>query len=113
MRRICAAGRLPCFATLAMPRMRLRVVWGLGVTIASFSPTNAFSKVDFPALGRPMMETKPERKPMSGLHLLGIGCVLQSPTNSLHGALGGPQPLAPPTILLQRLARPGNVSGQI
>src|SRR5579862_2364004 len=44
-----------------MPWMRLRVVCGLRVTIASFSPTRAFSSVDLPALGRPMMETKPER----------------------------------------------------
>src|SRR5437899_12972467 len=41
--------------------MRLRVVCGLCVTIASFSPTNALSSVDLPALGRPMMETNPER----------------------------------------------------
>src|ERR1700724_2298380 len=30
--------------------------------IASFSPTSALSNVDFPALGRPRMHTKPERK---------------------------------------------------
>src|SRR5437764_13480896 len=41
--------------------MRLRVVCGLAVTIASFCPTNVFSSVDFPAFGRPMMEAKPER----------------------------------------------------
>src|SRR3981081_2384121 len=41
--------------------MRLRVVWGLGEIIASFSPTSAFSIVDLPALGRPRMQTKPER----------------------------------------------------
>jgi hypothetical protein len=40
------------------------VVCGLCVTIATFSPTKAFSSVDFPALGRPMMETKPEWKGM-------------------------------------------------
>src|SRR5579862_2384302 len=44
-----------------MPWMRLRVVCGLRVTIATFSPTRAFSSVDLPALGRPMMETKPLR----------------------------------------------------
>src|SRR5258708_5020268 len=42
--------------------MRLRVVCGLGLMMANFSPTNAFSKVDLPALGRPRMQTKPERK---------------------------------------------------
>src|SRR5437868_6559633 len=41
--------------------MRSRVVCGLCVTMAIFSPTSAFSSVDLPALGRPMMETKPER----------------------------------------------------
>src|SRR5215468_829447 len=40
--------------------MRVRVVCGFGVTMASFSPTSAFNRVLLPALGRPMMETKPE-----------------------------------------------------
>src|SRR5262245_24685387 len=43
-----------------MPRMTLRVVWGLSVTIEIFSPTRLFSSVDFPELGRPRMETKPD-----------------------------------------------------
>ena len=43
-----------------MPMMRFRVVWGLGVTMATFSPTRAFSRVDFPTLGRPTMLIKPE-----------------------------------------------------
>src|SRR5271157_6037857 len=46
--------------------MVVRVVWGLSATIAIFEPTSAFSSVDFPALGRPRMETKPERKPAAG-----------------------------------------------
>ena len=41
------------------PTMRLRVVCGLGVTMASFSPTMALSRVDLPTLGRPMMATVP------------------------------------------------------
>src|SRR5437016_7665797 len=40
--------------------MRLRVVCGLAETIATFSPTSAFNSVDFPALGRPRMLTKPD-----------------------------------------------------
>src|SRR5579871_4100228 len=44
--------------------MRLRVVCGLGEMMASFSPTSALSSVDFPAFGRPRMQTKPERKGM-------------------------------------------------
>src|SRR5215472_14529828 len=41
--------------------MEVRVVWGLSATIATFWPTKALSRVDLPALGRPMMDTKPER----------------------------------------------------
>lgn len=42
-----------------MPKMRLRVVCGLGVTMESFVPRMALSNVDFPTLGLPMMATKP------------------------------------------------------
>ena len=35
------------------PRMRVRVVWGLSETIATFSPTMRLRRVDLPALGRP------------------------------------------------------------
>src|SRR5260370_18555939 len=42
--------------------MRFRVVCGLDVTIAIFCPTRLFRSVDFPALGRPTMATKPARK---------------------------------------------------
>jgi len=48
--------------TSTTPAMRLRVVWGLGVTIATFSPVSAFSSVLLPALGRPRMATNPDRK---------------------------------------------------
>ncbi len=34
-------------------QMRLRVVWGLLVTMAIFSPTRALVRVDLPTLGRP------------------------------------------------------------
>src|SRR5215467_13722623 len=42
-----------------MPWMRLRVVCGFDVTIATFCPTSRFSSVDFPALGRPTIATNP------------------------------------------------------
>src|SRR5215469_13079128 len=42
--------------------MEVRVVCGLSATIASFCPIRALSSVDLPALGRPTMETNPERK---------------------------------------------------
>src|SRR2546427_8678349 len=44
-----------------MPVIRFRVVCGRGDTIESFSPTRRFKSVDFPALGRPMSDTKPAR----------------------------------------------------
>ena len=43
-------------------RMRLRVVWGLSETIATFWPTSRLTRVDLPTLGRPTTVTKPERK---------------------------------------------------
>ena len=43
------------------PSSRVRVVCGLGVTMASFSPTRVFSSVDLPTLGRPIRAIKPHR----------------------------------------------------
>ena len=42
------------------PQMRLRVVWGLLVTMATFSPTRALVRVDLPTLGRPQMVMMPD-----------------------------------------------------
>src|SRR5258708_7760494 len=70
---ICPAERPFCAFMLTMPWMRLRVVWGLGVTMAIFSPTSTLSSVLLPAFGRPMMETNPERNPMSGRHFFRLG----------------------------------------
>src|SRR5581483_7873830 len=61
MSTIWPVGRFPLRSTLTIPWMRLRVVCGLRVTMASFSPTRAFNSVLLPAFGRPMMETNPER----------------------------------------------------
>ena len=44
---------------MAMPRMRLRVVCTLGVTMATLAPTSGLTRVDLPALGTPRMATKP------------------------------------------------------
>ena len=49
--------------SLKTPVIRLRVVWGLGVTIASFSPTIRLSSVDLPTLGRPKIATVPATVP--------------------------------------------------
>src|SRR5688572_3779797 len=51
---ICASG------VVTTPCMEVRVVCGLSATIATFCPTSAFSRVDFPAFGRPTMETNPD-----------------------------------------------------
>ena len=40
-----------------MPVIRVRVVCGLEVTIATFSPTSRFSSEDFPTFGRPTSAT--------------------------------------------------------
>ena len=44
--------------TVLMPVMRVRVVWGFGLTEAIFSPIMALSREDFPALVCPASVTK-------------------------------------------------------
>src|SRR5271169_6460649 len=90
--------------------MRLRVVWGLRVTMASFSPTSAFSSVDFPALGRPMMETKPERNGISGLHLVGVADTVQAHPHPLHAALSGLEHFETKAIFFKHFACLRNVA---
>ena len=51
--RICAS------PSIAMPISRARVVCALGLTIATFCPTSALTRVDLPALGAPITATKP------------------------------------------------------
>lgn len=46
-------------ASVAIPRMRFRVVCGLAETIEIFWPTRAFRRVDFPELGRPIIAAVP------------------------------------------------------
>src|SRR4030042_3099263 len=55
-KRIWAPGRV------LTPIILLQVVWGLGETMAIFSPTRRLSRVDLPTLGLPIMGTTPERK---------------------------------------------------
>ena len=57
---------------LKTPARRLRVVCGLGVTIASFSPTMRLSSVDLPTLGRPRIATVPATVPAT-FAAVGIG----------------------------------------
>src|SRR5271157_2702688 len=106
---ICPAGRLPLWSTLTMPWMRLRVVCGLRVTMASFSPTSAFSSVDFPALGRPMMETNPERNAMSGGPDL-PGC--ETDPHTIHASFGGFEYFEAQSVLVEDFTGLGDVSGE-
>jgi len=48
--------------TSTTPIMRLRVVCGLAVTMATFSPVRALRSVLLPTLGRPRMATNPDFK---------------------------------------------------
>src|SRR5512135_3542142 len=51
-----------CAASVVrIPSWRLRVVCGLGETAAIFWPNNAFTSVDLPTLGRPMIAMKADR----------------------------------------------------
>ena len=45
-----------------MPTIRFLVVFGFSDTADIFLPTRAFSNVDFPTLGLPTIEIKPEWK---------------------------------------------------
>ena len=47
--------------SMAMPRIGMRVVCTLRLTIDTLAPTSALTSVDLPALGAPMTATKPQR----------------------------------------------------
>ena len=48
---------------MAMPRIRIRVVCTLWVTIETLAPTMRFISVDLPAFGSPISATSPQRVP--------------------------------------------------
>src|SRR5271169_2220245 len=89
--------------------MRLRVVCGLRVTMASFSPTSAFSSVDLPALGRPMMETNPERNAMSGGPDLSG---LEADPHAAYTAFGGVEHFETQSVFVENLAGFRDVPGE-
>src|SRR5215470_13943458 len=78
--------------SIAMPSNRVRVVCGLGVTIASLRPTSRFSSVDLPAFGAPISATWPHRDP-AGTSSTVSGRVLFCPVDNL-GMGCEPNPLA-------------------
>jgi hypothetical protein len=47
--------------SIAMPRIRARVVCTLRETIVTLEPTSALTSVDLPTLGAPISATKPQR----------------------------------------------------
>src|SRR5215470_18230928 len=67
--------------------MRLRVVWGFEVTIATFCPTSRFTSVDFPAFGRPTIATNPARYPRFSFLSLTL-CPLTLSSARMHRSAG-------------------------
>ena len=56
--------------SMAMPRIRIRVVCTLWVTIETLAPTIRFKSVDLPAFGSPISATMPQRVPLTIRRLL-------------------------------------------
>src|SRR4051812_42632980 len=61
-----------------------RVVWGLSVTMETFSPTRELTRVDFPEFGRPTIVTKPDRPGCSGIFLFGFGLFISLGSDHFH-----------------------------
>src|SRR6185437_10292198 len=124
----CAAG-LPASALVFLrsgssstPRMRVRVVCGLCVTIASFCPNSAFSSVLLPAFGLPTIDTNPVRSAIplfshlqSLLVLLRLARTHRDP-HPLYFSVGRLQHFHPQRPILHHLARqrymPGDLADQ-
>src|SRR5215831_2121851 len=79
--------------SVATPSTLVRVVCGLGVTIASLLPTSRLSSVDLPAFGAPISATWPHRVGAARSPANASGCVLFCPVDDL-GVGGKPHPLA-------------------
>src|SRR6202790_3258437 len=80
--------KMSCAApSIEMPRISVRVVCTLGVTIETFAPTSALSSVDFPTFGAPISATKPQRlAPSAGSAI--ASCRLDALARQ-HGGGGG------------------------
>src|SRR5215813_3314070 len=79
--------------SIVMPSSRVRVVCGLGVTIASLRPTSRLSSVDLPAFGAPISATWPHRVGVACPAATVSGGVLLCPVDNL--CMGGePHPFA-------------------
>src|SRR5262249_35203799 len=84
---ICAA------PSIVMPSSRVRVVCGLGVTIASLRPTSRLSNVDLPAFGAPISATWPHRVCVACPAATVSRCLLFCPVDDL-GVGAEPYPFA-------------------
>ena len=74
-----------------MPRIVCLVVCGRLDVIATFEPTSALVKVDFPVFGRPTKQTKPERNSV-------IFCTHHFRAADQHGADADPPAVVGPTL---------------
>src|SRR5262249_43615388 len=79
--------------SVATPSTRVRVVCGLGVTIASLWPTTRLRRVDLPAFGAPINATWPHRVGVVRSWANTSGCVPFCPVDDL-GVGGKPHPAA-------------------
>src|SRR5450631_887741 len=91
--------------------MRLRVVCGLGVTIASFSPTIRLSSVDLPTLGRPRMATVPATAPATAPAGFFGACAPWSCVRSFMGGLLIAQMSCYPEVMCSPVVRRGLLAG--
>src|SRR3990167_5150807 len=80
-----------------MPRIRLRVVWGLGETMEIFWPSRLLSRVDLPTLGGPMRATMPDFTCSGELFMGAVALVsiLREKASLLHTSIPDfPHPLS-------------------
>src|SRR6516225_1815246 len=70
--------------SVATPSTRVRVVCGLGVTIASLWPTSRLSSVDLPAFGAPISATWPHRVGVARSSANASDCVPFRPVDDLR-----------------------------
>src|ERR1700760_2155009 len=118
----CAAG-LPASVFVFLrsgssstPRMRVLVVCGLCVTIASFCPSSAFSSVLLPAFGLPTIDTNPVRSAIPlfshlqrSAALLRLARAHRHP-HPLHFSVGRLQNLHPQRPILHHLSWQRNMA---
>ena len=72
-----------------IPRIRVRVVCGRGVTMARCSPSTRFRRVDLPTFGRPTMATNPARNG-DCVFLLAMEVIAPAPRRRRGGRLEVP-----------------------